>query len=213
VDTKARGDIAAQVPQDRRSEILQYLKLFGYKPEKTILQVHIAGFFNKKGARPSPSARRADAASRRYGGTTFVIVGRSHDPSIMDVLIKPRKKPGDASPGYVGYLWQNKDRDRKAPHELLPLDFTPTRVPYPQDWKDLFATKGFMIAMHVPSEFAPEKNRLNRALYSAGKNANAKDSWNFIADVQKYGYDELVSRRHETDPDSERIKQTRHAVA
>jgi hypothetical protein len=36
--------VAAQVPSNRREEILEYLKLFGYKPDRTILQVHIAGF-------------------------------------------------------------------------------------------------------------------------------------------------------------------------
>ncbi len=32
----------------RRIEFQRYLELFGYKPENTILQIHIAGFFNKK---------------------------------------------------------------------------------------------------------------------------------------------------------------------
>ena len=40
--------IYIQIPPNRRQEILEYLKLFGYKPEKTILQVHIIGFFNKR---------------------------------------------------------------------------------------------------------------------------------------------------------------------
>lgn len=37
-----------QVPPNRRSEIEQFLKLFGYNSEKTILQVHLIGFFRKK---------------------------------------------------------------------------------------------------------------------------------------------------------------------
>ena len=40
--------VSIQIPPNRRQEILEYLKLFGYKPEKTILQVHIIGFFNKR---------------------------------------------------------------------------------------------------------------------------------------------------------------------
>ena len=40
--------ISIQIPPKRKQEILEYLKLFGYKPEKTILQVHIIGFFNKE---------------------------------------------------------------------------------------------------------------------------------------------------------------------
>ena len=37
--------VADQVPSNRREEILEYLKLFGYKPDRTILQAHITGFF------------------------------------------------------------------------------------------------------------------------------------------------------------------------
>ena len=40
--------VSIQVPPNRREEILEYLKLFGYKSEKTIIQVHIVGFFRKK---------------------------------------------------------------------------------------------------------------------------------------------------------------------
>ncbi len=46
--TEAERVVSEQVPQDRRQEMLEYLKLFGYKPDRTIIQVHIAGFFNKK---------------------------------------------------------------------------------------------------------------------------------------------------------------------
>jgi hypothetical protein len=31
-------------------------------------------------------------AAKKYGGTTFVIVGRTHDPSILENVIKPRRK-------------------------------------------------------------------------------------------------------------------------
>jgi hypothetical protein len=40
--------VSTQVPPNRRSEIEQFLKLFGYNSEKTILQVHLIGFFRKK---------------------------------------------------------------------------------------------------------------------------------------------------------------------
>ena len=40
--------VSTQVPPNRRSEIEQFLKLFGYNSEKTILQVHLIGFFNKR---------------------------------------------------------------------------------------------------------------------------------------------------------------------
>jgi hypothetical protein len=45
---EAEHIVADQVTYNRRAEILEYLKLFGYKPDKTILQVHIVGFFNKR---------------------------------------------------------------------------------------------------------------------------------------------------------------------
>src|SRR5919202_5556309 len=80
-----------RVTSNRRSEILEYLKLFGYKPDRTILQVHIAGFFNKAHGKRKATEQR-EKSSRRYGGTTFVVVGRTHDPSIMDLVIKPKNK-------------------------------------------------------------------------------------------------------------------------
>lgn len=75
----------------RRIEFQKYLELFGYKPESTIIQVHIAGFFNKRQPNPKETERRMEY-TKRYGGTTFLIVGRTHDPSIMDNLIPPKKQ-------------------------------------------------------------------------------------------------------------------------
>jgi hypothetical protein len=76
-----------------------------------------------------------ERTARRYGGRTFTVVGRTHDPSILENIIKPKKKPSETSPGYVGYLFKPKDGDNKPPHELLPLDFTPASLIYPQDGK------------------------------------------------------------------------------
>ena len=181
--------VAAQVPSNRREEILEYLKLFGYKPDRTILQVHIAGFFNKRQATARERVQR-EATARRYGGTTFVVVGRIHDSSIMDLVIKPKKKREETSPGYLGYLWKSKDRHKRAPHELIPLDFTPLHVPYPADWKNMFATKGFMLALHVPASFAKHKNKLSRALYRVGKNADVKKRWDLIEQIRGSGYEQ-----------------------
>ena len=183
----AQALVSSQIPPYRRKEILLYLNLFGYKPERTILQVHIAGFF-KKGSSSPQEAQRRIASTKRYGGTTFVIVGRTHDPSILDKVASPRKSRDAANPGYVGYLWQGKDPDKKPPHEILPIDFMPAALHYPDDWKQMYGTKGFMIAMHVPTSFASRKNRLNRALYREGKIANPKDRWNFIDRVQEFGF-------------------------
>jgi hypothetical protein len=184
---EAEHIVADQVSSNRRAEILEYLKLFGYKPDRTILQVHIVGFFNKRRA-SARSVEQRDAASRRYGGTTFVVVGRTHDPSIIDLVIKPKKKREETSPGYIGYLWKSKDPHKRAPHEVIPLDFTPVHVSYPADWKNIFATKGFMVALHVPAAFAKHKNKLSRALYRAGKKVDVKKPWDFIEEIKSSGY-------------------------
>jgi Short C-terminal domain len=189
---EAEHIVADQVTYNRRAEILEYLKLFGYKPDKTILQVHIVGFFNKRRVK-ARSVEQRDAASRRYGGTTFVVVGRTHDPSVMDLVIKPKKKREETSPGYVGYLWKSKDPQKKAPHEVIPLDFTPIHVPYPADWKNIFANKGFMVALHVPASFAKHKNKLSRALYRAGKNADVKKPWDFIEEIRSSGNEQQAT--------------------
>lgn len=186
--TKAEHVVAREVPPRRREEILEYLRLFGYKPESTILQVHMAGFFGKR--KDSGSAREAEKrkeAAKRYGGTTFVVVGRTHDPSIIERVAKPKTK--ENSPGYVGYLWMNKDPRRRPPHELVPLDFTPVHLKYPQDWKDAFATKGMLLALHVPASFAKGKSSLTRALYRVGKGtADVKQEWHFLEELKRYGY-------------------------
>jgi hypothetical protein len=185
--TEAEHIVSEQVSSNRRAEILEYLKLFGYKPDRTILQVHIVGFFNKRQANARAVEQRV-AAAKRYGGTSFVVVGRTHDPSIMDLVIKPKKKREETSPGYVGYLWKSKDPHKRAPHEVIPLDFTPVHVSYPADWKNMFATKGFMIALHVPTSFAKHKNDLSRALYRAGKKADVRKRWDFIEEIRSNGY-------------------------
>jgi hypothetical protein len=181
--------ISKEVPQNRRQEIYEYMSLFGYKPDKTIIQVHITGFFRKKNY-SQREIEQHKAAVKRYGGTTFVVIGRTHDPSIIDILIKPKKKsPYDSSPGYLGYLWKNKDPQKRAPHNVMPLDFTPVHLPYPVDWKNRFATKGFMIALHVPSSFARSKNRLTRALYHIGKTrVDVKKEWNFLDELKNLNY-------------------------
>src|SRR5919112_6393620 len=179
--------VAGQVPLNRQEEILDYLKLFGYKPDRTILQVHIAGFFNKRQANARAQVQR-ETTARRYGGRTFVVVGRTHDPSVVNSVTKPKKKREATSPGYIGYLWKSKDPQKRAPHEVIPLDFTPLHVPYPADWKSIFATKGFMVAVHVPASFALQKNKLLRALYRAGKKADVRKRWDFIKEIRSSGY-------------------------
>jgi hypothetical protein len=173
--------ISKEVPQNRPNEIYEFMKLFGYKPERSIVQVHLTGFFRKKKYTPR-EIEQHKTATKRYGGTTFVVIGRTHDPSIMEMVVKPKKKnPYDNSPGYIGYLWKNKDPQKRAPHEIIPLDFTPIHLPYPTDWKNMFATKGFMLAMHVPSFLAKDKSKLTRSLYRIGKSSvDVKQEWKFL---------------------------------
>jgi hypothetical protein len=208
---KAESIISSQVSANRRNEIHEYLKLFGYKADKTIIQVHITGFFRKKGQQSNQKEKERQAAAvKRYGGTSFVIVGRTHDPSIIENVVKPKKKnPLDASPGYVGYLWKNKDPQKRAPHELIPLDFTPIHLPYPTDWKNMFATKGFMLALHVPASFAKDKNRLTRALYRIGKSGvviDVKKEWTFIHDIRQFGINNMQQQITKTTPKTDNIQ-------
>src|SRR5919197_829965 len=178
--------ISKQVPQNRRQEIYEYLKLFGYKPDNTILQVHITGFFKKK-KYSQRELEKYRSAVKRYGGTTFVVVGRTHDPSIMNNIVTTKKKdPYERSPGYIGYLWKNKDPEKRTPHEVIPLDFTPIHLRYPIEWKNMFATKGFMLALHVPSSFAKYKSDLTRALYRIAKSSNidVRKEWSFLNGLQ-----------------------------
>ncbi|HVD20557.1 MAG TPA: hypothetical protein VNB95_01280, partial [Nitrososphaera sp.] len=185
--TEAEHIVADQVTANRQEEILEYLKLFGYKSDRTILQVHIPGFFNKRQAN-SRAIEQRQATAKRYGGTTFVVVGRTHNPARMELVIKPKKKREPTSPGYICYLWKSKDPQKRAPHEVIPLDFTPLHVIYPAEWKSMFATKGFMVALHVPASFAKQKNKLSRALYRAGKKADVRKRWDFIEEIRSNGY-------------------------
>jgi hypothetical protein len=110
----------------------------------------------------------------------------------MEGVIKPKKRnPLEASPGYLGYLWKNKDPQKRAPHEVIPLDFTPISLPYPIEWKNMFATKGFMLALHVPSSFARYKNRLTRALYRIGKSGplDIRNEWRFLDNLRHLEFD------------------------
>jgi hypothetical protein len=192
--SEAESIVSNQVFDNRRNEIYEYLKLFGYNPDKTIIQVHITGFFRKKGQLTQREKERHTAAVKRYGGTSFVIVGRTHDPSIIENVVKPKKKnPLETSPGYIGYLWKNNDPQKMAPHEIIPLDFTPIHLPYPTDWKNMFATKGFMLALHVPASFSKYKNEITRALYRLGRreSVDVKKKWTFLNELRQFGFNSM----------------------
>jgi hypothetical protein len=188
-DISKQQIVSIQVPPNRRNEIEQFLKLFGYNSEKTILQVHLIGFFRKKNLNQREIEQKSKSV-KRYGGTSFIVVGRTYNPAIIENVIRPKSKdPLESSPGYIGYLWKDKNPHNKPPHELIPLDFTPVHLPYPDDWKKMFATKGFLIAMHVPTSFVKDKNKITRALYRIAKNGpDIRKEWNFLNDLKNLGY-------------------------
>lgn len=51
----------------------------------------------------------------------------------------------------------------------------------------MFATKGFMIAMHVPTSHILKKKVITRMLYRTGKktNVNVKKEWTFLNEIEK----------------------------
>ena len=81
----AQKVVESEVPAGRRREIERYLELFGYRPERTILQVHEAGSFGRGAPSKVELARRTTAAAR-YKGHTFTVVGRTHDTSLAERL-------------------------------------------------------------------------------------------------------------------------------
>jgi hypothetical protein len=154
------------------------MQLFGYKEDATIIQAHVAGLLGRGGR---PVIGRAEAARARYGGTTFIVIGRTHDPGFRDVLIPPVSEEHRES--YVGYLTKSTDPRGVAPHEVLPLDFTPSGMDYPQDWSNAMSDKScLLITMHVPAAFARGKNQLMKVLRSKMKNLDVREPWTFLQD-------------------------------
>jgi hypothetical protein len=180
--------VRTQVPSNRREEIERYLRLFGYNPDHSILQVHVAGYFGRGRIAPKERENREQTAAR-YKGRTFTVVGTSHDPNLAARLVAPKKKTEESSPGYLGYLFKPRNKNDLAPHELLPLDFTPSSLNYPSDWKAMYGTRGYLIAMHVPSDFAARKNNLLREIRRNKGNTNVKEPWSFLDKVENYGAD------------------------
>jgi hypothetical protein len=70
------------------------------------------------------------------------------------------------------------------------------------EWKNRFATKGFMIALHVPSSLAKSKNRLTRALYRIGKTrVDVKKEWKFLNELKNtYVQEEQQNIANRTGP-------------
>jgi len=63
-DISKQQIVSIQVPPNRRNEIEQFLKLFGYNSEKTILQVHLIGFFRKKNLNQRENEQKSKSVKR-----------------------------------------------------------------------------------------------------------------------------------------------------
>jgi hypothetical protein len=198
--TSAAEKPQIKVPANRIQEFQEYLQLFGYKPTRTILQAHRASLLGRRRVVPQRVREARERARKRYGGTTFTVVGRTHDHSFIERLIAPkytRNSDQQRERSYVGYLFGPSNQNSLAPHELLPLDFTPTHVEYPEEWKKIYPDEGILIALHVPVSFAKDKNRLMRALYREGKKVDVREKWTFIEKVKEFAY--KPKNRNETD--------------
>jgi hypothetical protein len=73
----------------------------------------------------------------------------------------------------------------------------------------MFATKGFMLALHVPASFAKDKNRLTRSLYRIGKSGvviDVKKEWTFIHDIRQFGINNTQQQITKTTPKTDNIQ-------
>lgn len=54
-----------------------------------------------------------------------------------------------------------------------------------------------MLALHVPSSFAKDKNRLTRALYRLGKSGiiDVKNEWTFLNDIKQFGFNNMQQKK------------------
>jgi hypothetical protein len=78
--------VSKQVPQNRRQEIYEYSKLFGYKPDNTILQVPITGFFKKK-KYSQRELEKYKSAAKRVHILFLTIVNNKIEISILTITI------------------------------------------------------------------------------------------------------------------------------
>jgi hypothetical protein len=64
---------------------------------------------------------------------------------------------------------------------------SPSNLNYPSDWKSMYGTRGYLVTMHVPSDFASKKNNLLREIRRFKGSTNVKQPWTFLDRVEKYG--------------------------
>jgi len=148
------------VPFNRRNEFEDYLGLFGYNKERSILIIYNVHF--------KPSDK------------TFVIVGITYDPTIKKIMT-----PFDENPtGYMGLITKNQD---KYPHQLLPLDFTPVFLSYPKGWKGNFKSSGFFVGLQIPSRFLQKKEELEKKIKEL-RDIDVSEPWLWLQEVNQFGF-------------------------
>ena len=57
----------------------------------------------------------------------------------------------------------------------------------------MFGTRGYLIAMHVPSKFVRNKNELLRRLRRLEGVIDVKKEWKFLEELKEYGYPSILS--------------------
>jgi len=182
--------------EERALEIETYLKLFGYKPERTLLYIYLPpsgerGF----GRKYTPEEReRLKRYRERYGGSAFTIIGHTHDPVVLASARVP--KNFESATRYSGSI------PPPDAHLKLPPDFSPVHLKH-EDEEGLKRKFGsYLIAMYVPTlqsmgeegritRTVEWKNTLLRKLYRVGKNYKPEQRWRWINELMQYGYQEL----------------------
>jgi hypothetical protein len=182
--------------EEREKEIEEYLKLFGYKPERTLLYVFVPpkgtrGFGRKYAPRELARLRRYQ---KRYGGPSFTIIGHTHDPSILIETRLPKDRK--AGTKYLGSIVPPNA------HLKLPPDFCPTHFKHEDEpeLKRRFGT--YLIALYVPTlrSITKEgeitrslewKRTLLRKLYRIAKTHKPEERWIWLNDVADYGYENI----------------------
>ena len=136
--------VRAQVSEDRPREFQRYLLLFGYDPDRTVLRVYRGRAWDQTSEDKCIDALAADLETDQ-----FLVAGRTYDPVCGFLLNRTETRSGLRREDYLGYLFTPWNDGGRPTHELLPLDFTPRGLSYPDAWRGLFGDTVFIVMMHV----------------------------------------------------------------
>ena len=169
----AEDVVRTSVAPDRRDEIRRYLSLFGYNPEDSVLEVYLAHA-------AAESGKDGEASS-----SNFVILGRTYDPVLGFDLIHPQKARPGVSRGYLGCLSTHLDENEKPPHEVLPLDFTPRELAYPEEWRSLYPPVELLVGMQIPEEASSTAEDVRAGLQARAEDLDVREGWDFLQDFEE----------------------------